>query len=188
MDPAHLPVGQVDWDQPFLFLPVRISVDNGHLYLWNRIYLDQCNGFIAAEDDGGSRVSGDPLLLRLQFEHIRLYKCFQTLFECPAACGRVAKVAMINTVPGVIRHSYLVWSGRWLYWSDLPGLQKEFENRFNRGIIEGVDRLGSVSPLESWWGNCMVLRSVLGLRSMGVTAIASASSPLVGPRGLVFEV
>src|SRR5438270_6102715 len=168
MDSAHFPVGQVNWDQPLLFLPMRIDVDNGHFYLRDRVYLNQCNRFIAPEDDGGSRVSGNPPLFGLQLEHVRLHKRFQTLLQFPAARGRMAKVAMINTVPRVIRHSYLVWAGRWLYWSDLPSFQEEFENRFNRGVIEGVDRRGSVFPLKSWWWHCIELWNVLGLLSMRV--------------------
>src|SRR4051812_36890028 len=188
MNPTYLSVGQVNWDQPLLFLPVRIGVDNSLLYLRDKVYLYQCDRFIPPEDDGGSRISGDPPLFGLQCEHARLYKHLQTLLQCPAARGRMAEAAMINTVPRIIRHPYLVWAGRWIYQSNLPCFLEELENRFNRGVIEGVNRRGSVSPLKSWWWNCIVLRSVLGLRSMRVTTIASASPPLVRPRGLIFEV
>src|SRR3954471_15266474 len=140
MNPAYLSVGQVNWDQPLLFLPMRIGVDNSHLYLRDRVYLYQRDRFIPSEDDGGSCVSGDPPLLGLQCEHARLYKCLYTLFQCPAAHGRVAEAAMIDTVSRIIRHPYLVWTGRWIYWSNLPRFLEELEDWFNRSIIEGVNR------------------------------------------------
>ena len=117
-----------------------------------------------------------------------MHEGLQTLLEWPAIYSRVADVAMINAVSGVIRHSHLIWAGRRLHWSDFSGLPKKLENQLNLGVIEGVDRLGSIPPLKSWWGNCIVLRGVLGFRGMGVAVIAMAPHPLVGPRGLVFEV
>src|SRR4051812_47486642 len=108
MNPTYLSVGQVNWDQPLLFLSGRISVNNSHPYLRDRVYLYQCDRFIPPEDDGGSRVSGDLFLFGLQCEDARLYKCLQTLLQCPAAHGGMAEAAMINTVPRIIRHPYLV--------------------------------------------------------------------------------
>src|SRR5205809_7369668 len=106
--------------------------------------------FIPPKDYSGSCISGDPPLLGLQREHACLYKHLQTLFQRPAAHGRMVEVAMKDAVPRIIRHPYLVWARRWIYRSNLPCFLEEFEDRFDRGVIEGVNWLGSVSPLKPW--------------------------------------
>src|SRR3954464_10550155 len=88
---------------------MRIGVDKSHLYLRDKVYLYQCDRLILPEDDGGSRISGDPPLFGLQCEHARLYKRLQTLLQRPAAHGRMTEAAVIDTVPRIIRHPYLVW-------------------------------------------------------------------------------
>src|SRR3954462_14626731 len=167
---------------------MRISVDNSHFYSGNRVYLYQCNRLISPEDNSGSCVSGDPPLLGLQREHARLYKCLQSLLQRPATHGRMADVAMEDTVPGIVRHPYLVRSWWRIYRSNLSCFLEELENWLDRGVIEGINRLGSVPPLEPWRWDCAIIGSILGFGRVRVATIGPASPSLVRPRGLILEV
>src|SRR3954469_5378017 len=53
----------------------------------------------------------------------------------------MADVAMEDTVPGIIRHPYLV-RARWrIYRSNLSCFLEELENWLDRGVIEGIKTL-----------------------------------------------
>src|SRR3954463_13136992 len=100
----------------------------------------------------------------------------------------MADVAMEDTVSGIVRHPYLV-RARWrIYRSNLSCFLEEFEDRLDRGVVEGINRLRSVPPLESWRWDCAIIGSILGFGRVRVATIGPTSPSLVRPRGLIFEI
>src|SRR3954467_7056451 len=95
----------------------------------------------------------------------------------------MADVAVEDTVPGIVHHPCLVRAWWRIYRSNLFCFLEELEDWLDRGVIEGVNRLGSVPPLESWRWDCAVIGSILGFGRVRVATIGPASPPLVGPGG-----
>src|SRR4051812_2281523 len=76
----------------------------------------------------------------------------------------MADVAVEDTVPGIVRHPYLVRSWWRIYRSNLFYFLEELEDWLNRGVIEGINRLGSVPPSGTLAVGLRYNREYIGLR------------------------